>query len=119
MLHDPALIKPNADNHRRTMADDVMDSKAKPLILLPNPMLPLPKPRRRPWKINQLMPIVYPGLANNCTYAADMLNLSNLPVDASPEQCLSWVRLFTDSLECGSDSATAVAVANESVNSKS
>ena len=78
-----------------------------------------PLARRRPWKVNQLLPIVHAGLANNPSFALTMLNLSNLPVDASPEQCLAWVRLFTDSLDCGSDSATAVYVANKSVISKS
>ena len=115
MLYDPALIKPYADYHKRTIADDVMDTSVKPLILLPNTMQPRPKSRRRPWKVNQLMPIVHAGLANNPTFALTMLNLSNLPVSSSPEDCLAWVRAFSDSLECGSDSGTAVYVANKSV----
>ena len=115
MINDPALIKPYADYHKRTMADDQYDRKLKPLVLIN-----ARKPKRkvlppRSWKVNQVIPIVKRRLANNPTNAVWMLNMSNLPASAAPKQCLLWVETFLESLEALNDRDESADVADKAV----
>lgn len=122
MIHDPSLIKPNADYHkrtmaddRRTMADDHYDSKLKPLVLIN-----ARKPKRfvlppRSWSIKQVIPIVQKRLAANATLAVKILNLSNLPNDSTPEHCILWVETFLESLEALKDQDDAADAADRAV----
>jgi len=115
MSHDPALIKPYADYHRRTMADDHYDSKFKPLVLINarKPKRKVPPPRS--WKVNQVIPIVKKRLSNNPTNAVWMLNMSNLPASATPKQCLLWVETFLESFEALNDRDEAADAADKAV----
>ena len=115
MYHDPTLIKPYADYHRRTMADDHYDRKLKPLVLINarKPKRQVPPPRS--WKVNQVIPVVKRGLASNPTNVVWMLNMSNLPTSATPKQCLLWVETFLESLNALNDRDEAAELADKAV----
>ena len=118
MSHDPFLIKPNAPYHRRTMADDNFDQKTV-MTLIPKQWPRRAVPKRRSWKVNQVLPIVKRGLANNATSAVYMLNMSLLPTDATPNQCLLWVEAFLESFEALNDRDEAAQVADNAINRSS
>ena len=115
MLHDPTLIKPYADYHRRSMADDHYDRKLKPLILInaKKPKRQVPPPRS--WKVNQVIPIVKKRLASNPTNAVWMLNLSNLPSSATAKLCVLWVEPFLEALNALDDRDEATDSADKAV----
>jgi len=106
MKHDPTLIKPHADYHRR---------KPPMVIIKPQAYPAVPKPAAREWKVSQYAPIVQNGLAATGTNAAAMLNLSHLPGDAPPEVCLAWAQMFCQALEGGLRAPEAAQTADRSV----
>ena len=115
MFHDPKYIKPNADYHHRTIGDDVYDSRVKAVVLInaKKPKRKVPPPRS--WKFKQVIPIVKKRLASNATNAVYMLNMSNLPSDASPQQCVLWVETFLSALESLNDRDEAASAADKAV----
>ena len=103
MKHDPTWIKPNAD----------YKLKPKPLILIkPECYEPEPEPQPRSWKVSQYVPIVKRGLAPSGTNAAAMLNMSWLPEDASPDDCLAWTLVFCHAVEGGVRAREAARIAD-------
>lgn len=106
VTHDPALIKPYADYHRRE----------NPLVIIQPAAYPVqPNPPVRKWTVAQCVPLVQDGLARNGTHAAALLNLSWLPETSSPEMCLEWVRALRGGLESGASLGNAARAADRLV----
>lgn len=106
ITHDPALVKPYADYHR----------KQDPLVVI-QPAAHSPKsiPPARNWVVAQLVPLVQGGLARNGTQAVAILNLSWLPATSSPQVCLDWARHFRDRLDHGEGMFAAARSADQQV----
>ena len=115
MIHDPSYTDPFAGSPHRTLADDVNDTKVKAVILINarKPKRRVPPPRS--WLYKQVIPIVKKRLASNATNAVYMLNMSNLPSDAAPEQCILWVETFLSALESLEDRDDAADAADRAV----
>jgi len=107
MTDDPTRIKPYADYHR----------KDKPMVIIKPQAYPAkPKPKPRNWKVAQYVAIVREGFTSNGTMAIEMLNLSWLPADASPQRCLAWARSFCQALEGGLRAPAAAELADRALN---
>ena len=115
MIHDPSFVDPLAGSPHRTIADDVYDTKVKAVVLINarKPKRCVPPPRS--WLYKQVIPVVKNRLASNATNAVYMLNMSNLPSDAAPEQCVLWVETFLSALESLEDRDDAAAAADRAV----
>ena len=105
MANDPSMIKPYADYH----------NKNRLVIVQPAAFVKEGKPAPRSWKVSQCSPLLQNGLVRNGTRAVELLNLSKLPGDAPPEQCLAWARSFCQAIEGGLDVETAARTANNNI----
>ena len=105
MADDPSMIKPYADYH----------NKKRLVIIQPAAYVKEDKPAPRSWKVSQCSPLLQNRLVGNVSRAVELLNLSLLPGDASPEQCLAWARSFCQAIEGGLDVEAAARTANKCI----
>jgi hypothetical protein len=107
LAHDSSQEKTHADHHNQG---------ERLLVLIPSSVKRInPKPPPRSWKVSQIIPIVKQGLTPDGTKAVYLLNLSSLPLSATPQDCLAWVRWFRTALDLNLSLEEAVEIANRRI----
>ena len=97
------------------MDDFNPNREEKPLILIMPQAYPKEeKPKPRPWRVAQVVPLVLHGVSSNGTQAAALLNLSSLPLESSPQRCLAWAEVFLEARRQGKPVKEAVRLADRS-----